>query len=247
MILLAGDCVCQDRLVFGVNQGRIRDQPVGGDPLREDRRPKTIQLKPHSSQVAAALGHKPIRQLRNFPCHRQPFQPLLRNPSVGGLIICAAGAALAAPAVAAAIGSAAGLSGAAATSHGLALLGGGSLAVGGYGMAGGMWVLTGAGAATGILSGGGSALLLNIGAPAAKIELVKLQVHYKEVLLEKYDPVEKAQEMIASLVSQRDEIERELERERELNDGGSTRLSNIASTLRGLEDCIHWMEMQEAV
>lgn len=69
---------------------------------------------------------------------------------VGGAIVVAPLALLAAPAIGGAIGAwGTGLSGAAASSHGLALLGGGSLAAGGFGMFGGTVVVTAAGAGLG--------------------------------------------------------------------------------------------------
>lgn len=100
-----------------------------------------------------------------------------------GVIILGLGGYFAAPVIASAIGAAAGLTGAAATAHGLALLGGGSLAMGGAGMAGGLYLVTGTAAAVGGVATSGGAFLLQLGAANAKVELAKLQVSYKEVLL----------------------------------------------------------------
>ena len=66
--------------------------------------------------------------------------------------------------------------------------------------------------------------MLEIGAAAAKIELVKLQVNYKEVLLANQVHLAKAQEVIQSLTRQRDEIEQKLDQERELNEKNARRV-----------------------
>ena len=70
--------------------------------------------------------------------------------AIGGLVLIAPAAFLAAPTVGGAIGSSLyGLSGAAATNSGLALLGGGAIAAGGTGVSGGIAVLTATGSALG--------------------------------------------------------------------------------------------------
>lgn len=165
--------------------------------------------------------------------------------SLGGLAIAPI-AWVAAPLIGGAIGVAAGLSGAAATAHGLAILGGGSLAIGGLGMAGGMWIVTGAATGIAVLSAGGSQFLLQIGAANAKIELIKLQVNYKEVVLGTQTQVKKAQEVIKKLIKQRDEIKNQLEEERKLNEENSNRIQEIETTLMALEDSIKWMGKQTA-
>lgn len=160
---------------------------------------------------------------------------------LGGLVLLGAGGWLVAPIVGGAIGVATGLSGAAATAHGLAILGGGSLALGGAGMAGGMWLATGAGAAIGVLATGGSTFLLQLGAATARIELIKLQVSYKEVILGTQMELKKAQEVIVSLTQQRDEIIQQIEQERRLNEANSARLKDMEETLEALEDSLEWM------
>lgn len=165
--------------------------------------------------------------------------------SLGGLAIAPI-ALFAAPLIGGAIGVAAGLSGAAATSQGLAILGGGSLAIGGLGMAGGMWVVTGTATVVAVLGAGGSQLLLQLGAANAKIELIKLQVNYKEVVLGTQTQVKKAQEVIKKLIKQRDEIKNQLEEGRKLNEENSNRIQEIKATLMALEDSIKWMGKQTA-
>ena len=159
-----------------------------------------------------------------------------------GFIVVATGGFLAAPAIGSALGAAAGLSGAAATAHGLAILGGGSLALGGAGMAGGLWLVTGVGAAVGLGVGGGSTLLLQLGAAGAKVELAKLQVCYKEVLIGDQLQLRKAQETIRKLMENKAKIERILEEERSLNDKNTQRLKDIEETLEALDNAIDWMK-----
>ena len=156
-------------------------------------------------------------------------------------LVCAVGGWVAAPALAAAIGSAAGLSGAAATSYGLALLGGGSLAAGGLGMAGGLWIVTGA-AAIGI--GGmvtGGQILYSMGFAQARLELIKLQVTYKEVLLLNQIETAKAQTVITNLDKDRREIERILAEEKRLNESNSERVKDLEKKLKAIQVSLDWM------
>jgi hypothetical protein len=161
---------------------------------------------------------------------------------IGGLAILGFGGWLIAPIIGTAIGTAAGLYGAAATAHGLAILGGGSLALGGAGMAGGMWLVTGIGAAAGILGGGGSTLLWQLGAASAKVELVKLQVSYKEVTLGNQVKFAKSQKVIESLIRERDETKTRLAEEQDLNDRNSSRIKDLEATLEAIEDTLKWMK-----
>jgi hypothetical protein len=196
--------------------------------------------------VVAQLHFPDVEEVRKtqreaFQVHRRIAWGKVALFGVGGLLILGTGGWFLAPIIGGAIGAAAGLSGAAATAHGLAVLGGGSLAIGGMGMAGGMWVVTGAGATLGLLGVGGVPLLLEIGAAAAKIELVKLQVNYKVVLLANQVHLAKAQQVIKSLDEQRDEIAQKLEQERELNEKNAQRIRDIEATLEALEDALKWM------
>lgn len=145
----------------------------------------------------------------------------------GGAAAVGFGAWIAAPAIGTAIGTAAGLSGAAATGHGLAILGGGSLALGGWGMAGGIWLVAGAGATLGLVGGGGSMALLQLGAATVKVELVKLQVNLKVVVLDTQMELAKAQSIIAKLAARRDEIAKMLEEERLLNEKNAASVKNM--------------------
>ncbi len=163
---------------------------------------------------------------------------------LGGLVVVGLGGWMFAPLIGGAIGTAAGLSGAAATAHGLAILGGGSLAIGGMGMAGGMWIVTGVAAAVGGGVLGGGTFLLNLGAAQAKVELVKLQMNYKLVLLENQVQRAKTQEVIRGLTAQRAAIAAELAFERELNEKNSARLKNMEETLRAVEDALGWIKDQ---
>lgn len=152
----------------------------------------------------------------------------------------------AAPLLGAALASGAGLSGAAATAHGLALLGGGSLAVGGSGMAGGTWLVTTTAATVGFITSGGGNLLLQLGSASAQIELLKLQVSYKEIMLAGQMDRAKAKETIRKLEKDRDKIRSTLDEERALNDSNSARLKDIEATLQAIEDSLNWMDKQAA-
>jgi hypothetical protein len=107
------------------------------------------------------------------------------------------------------------------------LLGGGSLAAGGAGMSGGLWLVTGVGAAAGAMGGGSAALLRSMGANELKIELAKLQVSFRQVEAAKLSHIAKAQQIIARLIEQREELERALAEERLLNDTNSKRIKEI--------------------
>jgi len=161
--------------------------------------------------------------------------------AVGGAAVLATGGWMAAPAFAAYLGGSAGLAGAAAVSYGLALLGGGSLALGGMGMAGGLWLITGAGAIGGIMLGGGGAMLVQLGSGAAKIELVKLQVSFKEITLSGQIDRAISQNAINKLVVEQKELERKLKEEQSLNDKNSARIKEIETILETMGKSINWM------
>jgi hypothetical protein len=175
-----------------------------------------------------------------FKAHRHIAYGKIAVLSTVALVTVATGVWMAAPYIGTAIGSAAGLYGAAATAHGLAILGGGSLAIGGFGMAGGTWLLVGSSVL--VVGAGGGAALLAIGAPAAKLELVKLQVTFKEVFLAGTPHLKKADDAIAALSKHREEIEATLEEERTLNEKNAKRVSEIEDTRRALATATKWME-----
>jgi hypothetical protein len=162
--------------------------------------------------------------------------------SVGGAAVLAVGGWVAAPAVAAYLGAGAGLAGAAAVAHGLALLGGGSLALGGLGMAGGMWLVTGVGAVAGLTLGGGGAVLIQLGASASRIELVKVQISFKEITLSGQIDRAKSQAVIKNLEASRRELEKKLAEEQRLNDKNSSRISEIEKIIATMDKSIDWMK-----
>jgi len=162
--------------------------------------------------------------------------------AVGGAAVLATGGWMAAPALAAYLGGSAGLAGAAAVSYGLALLGGGSLALGGMGMAGGLWLVTGAGAIGGIMLGGGGAMLVQLGSGAAKVELVKLQVSFKEITLSGQVDRAISQNAILKLLEEQNELKLKLEEEQSLNDKNSSRIKEIESILETMDKSINWMK-----
>jgi hypothetical protein len=165
-----------------------------------------------------------------------------------GVLTLAAGAAFAtagwalAPAIGAAIGGGAGLAGAAATAHGLALLGGGSLAAGGAGMAGGMWLVTGAGAALGVGLGGASSLAYQLGVSDVRAELVKLQVSFRVAVLLTQADAGEAAKVVEGLRQTRDDLDKQLELERRLNDENSARLQDLQEKVKLMTETINWMD-----
>ena len=162
----------------------------------------------------------------------------------GAAVVLAATAWFAIPVIAGAIGAAAGLSGIAATNFGLALLGGGSLAAGGYGMAGGMVVVTGVGAMAGFGGASGAMIMMELGAARTKAELIKLQVAYKEVLLQNQADAAKAQQVTRDLAAQQVELKARLAEERELNDRNAHRLRDLEQTIETVEHGLAWMKKQ---
>ncbi len=149
-----------------------------------------------------------------------------------------------APAIGTAIGASAGLSGAAATAHGLALLGGGTLAAGGSGMAGGMWLVATGGATVGLVGGGGSTLLYQLGAGEVRSELIKLQVTFRVAILATQADVAHAATVIEGLKATQAELDRALALERDLNDENSERVKSVEEKLLALSRTIEWMDEQ---
>lgn len=151
---------------------------------------------------------------------------------------------MAAPAIGTAIGTSAGLTGAAATAHGLALLGGGSLAAGGAGMAGGMWLVAATGATVGVVGGGGSTLLYQLGASEVRNELIKLQVTFRVAILVGQADVAHAATVIADLRRTQQELRNALDVERDLNDENSERVKSLEEKLLAIGRSIAWMDQQ---
>lgn len=178
--------------------------------------------------------------------HRQVGLGKVLMFAAGGLVVLAVGGWLAAPAIAGWLGAGAGLAGAAATAHGLALLGGGSLAIGGWGMAGGMWLVVGVSGALGAGAAGGGALLVQLGAASARVELLKLQVSYKEIILAGQVDRAKAQEVLTRLEEHRAEVQKQLEEQQALNDETAHRIKDMAAMLRAIENSREWMRKQQA-
>ena len=108
-------------------------------------------------------------------------------------------------------------------------------------MAGGMAIIACGGAAMGLVGGSGSALLLQMGARAARAELVKLQVQFKAVILETQADQKKAQQVITALAKREREVRTALNEERKLNDKNSDRIKEIERTLQAVDDALEWM------
>ena len=189
---------------------------------------------------------KNLRETRKaaLKAHRQFSWIKIALFGGGGFAVFALGGYFLAPIIGTAIGAATGLYGAAATAHGLAILGGGSLALGGAGMAGGTWLVTSISAAIGATVLGGSQLLLALSSDQLRLELVKLQMNYKLILLEGQTHIAKAQEVISGLEEKRQFVEHQLEHERLLNDKNSWRLKELETKLQAIIQAKDWMEEQ---
>ena len=114
-------------------------------------------------------------------------------------------------------------------------------------MAGGMWLVTGVGGlAGGALAGGGRGLL-ELGAGQARVELVKLQMSYKLNVLHTTGHIAKAQAVAKKLQETQDELKRELEVERQLNDKNARRLKDIEEKLKAVEAAQAYVDQNEPV
>ena len=161
---------------------------------------------------------------------------------VGGVLLIGAAGFLAAPAIATAIGTSAGLSGAAATSYGMALLGGGSLAAGGAGMTGGLWLVSGVGGALGLVGGAGGRAMYELGVNQLRIEVVKLQVSYKFMLLDQQIDTAKAHTVIVSMRQRIEELSEQIDVEKTINDKNSDRVNDLEEKLVTLMSGLEWMK-----
>jgi len=111
-------------------------------------------------------------------------------------------------------------------------------------MAGGLWMVTGAGAAAGLLGGAAPVALTQFGAASVKVELMKLQVNYRENILRQHLELRKAQAVLQRLALQRDQMVAVLHEERRLNDKNAARLRDIEAKVAALEDAIQWMRRE---
>jgi hypothetical protein len=123
------------------------------------------------------------------------FWPKLIGGALGGAVLIAITAGLAAPAIGA-LFAAGGIYGAAATASGLALLGGGAIAAGGLGMAGGVAVIVGGGALLGVAAGSGVGALLANAPKFTLQQAAKLEVAMREILIGQQKDVRLIQEII---------------------------------------------------
>jgi hypothetical protein len=149
--------------------------PVGADYVREIDRDITKRTR----VLALTLNWKRIALV-----------------SVAGIALGAVTGGLGAAAVGTATGGTMGLSGAAAANAGLALLGGGSLAAGGMGVAGGTLVVTGAAGLGAGAAAGGAGAFHAISTGDVLIDMVKLDVLTKYVILREQAEPDKARTVV---------------------------------------------------
>ena len=88
--------------------------------------------------------------------------------------------------------------------------------------------------------------MIQIGAAQAKIELLKLQVNYKEILLSTQSQTKKAQKVISNLEKNLQELRNELNCEKKLNDENSQRIRDVEKKVEMLENALEWIKQQKA-
>jgi hypothetical protein len=108
-----------------------------------------------------------------------------------------------------------------------------------------MWLVAGAGAAAGLIAGGGGTALYQLGSATARGELIKLQITFKLGVIDTQRDMVKAQEIIANLAAQADETRALLDEERHLNETNAKRVSELETTLEDIEQTIDWMEREQ--
>jgi hypothetical protein len=210
-------------------------------------------LKKSIISVATHLGLMQVQAQKLVDAYDETTSELAESWWPKALVVIGAAAALAAggwvlaPLLGGLLGAGAGLAGAAAVSHGLALLGGGSLALGGFGMAGGLWLITGAGAVVGLTVGSGVAsALIGMGSEAAKREMAKAMVAFREVTL--VDPEDEdnsaACKSVGDLLTSLNKIQERIDDEKLLNDSNSQRLKDMQSVYNTMKKAIDWMQNQ---
>ena len=119
------------------------------------------------------------------------------------------------------------------------------LAAGGAGMTGGLWLVSGVGGALGLVGGAGGRGMYELGVNQLRIEVVKLQVSYKFMLLDQQIDTAKAQRIMASLGERIEELKQRIEIENAINDENSDRVSDLEEKLTLLLSGHEWMEEQE--
>lgn len=113
-------------------------------------------------------------------------------------------------------------------------------------MAGGAWVVAGVGAAVGGGIGGSSALFFQLGAQAARVEILKFETVFKSIILVQQQATALAKESIAELQLQLENLRSKLTEERDLNDKKSARVQELEEKIGTIEKALEWMKKQAA-
>ncbi|MHC4196720.1 MAG: hypothetical protein ACYSRP_02255 [Planctomycetota bacterium] len=111
-------------------------------------------------------------------------------------------------------------------------------------MAGGLWILSAARTGDSFIGSGGGQLLLQLTPSNARVELVKLQVSYMEMLFGNEEQLKEARKVLRLLGQRRDEIKEWIEEERGLNERNSRRLRDMKETLVAVEKSLKWMKKE---
>jgi len=137
-----------------------------------------------------------------------------------------------------------GFMGVSVANQGLALLHAGTIDPMTAGLMGGRAFAGSVGNLSKSLLGGTGSFLYRVGSRQARIELGKLQVNFREVLLSDPVNIKAAESTIARLKQDRDETRETLNTERKLNDRGSERVTDIEQTIKAITGAIRWMEKE---
>ncbi len=92
----------------------------------------------------------------------------------------------------------------------------------------------------------GGQLLYSLGVGQARVELIKLQVTYKEVLLQNQIETAKSKEVIKKLYEDQREIEKDLAEEKLLNESTSERVKDVEKKLKSIHASLEWMKKAAA-
>jgi hypothetical protein len=165
---------------------------------------------------------------------------LLRTLAIG------LGIFFAAPLIGSFLSSGFGFLGITVANHGLAFIHAGAIDPMTAGVMGGRLFATGVGNLSKSLAGGTDTFLYKVGSARARLELGRLQVNFREVLLAGRAHVDLAGETIERLRRDRDETREKLWEEREMNERSSGRVKDIEQTMKAINSAIKWMQRELA-
>ena len=109
-------------------------------------------------------------------------------------------------------------------------------------MTGGLWLVSGVGGALGLVGGAGGRAMYELGVNQLRIEVVKLQVSYKFMLLDQQIDTAKAHTVIVSMRQRIEELSEQIDVEKTINDKNSDRVNDLEEKLVTLMSGLEWMK-----